>query len=71
MAVSQPVIKSDLLDLYDDAEIDPGISKEDFADRMATIIKDAILSADINPAISTANGVTPGGANVPVTGKLI
>lgn len=66
MAVSQPTIKSDLLALYNDARSSP-MSEEEFADRMATIIRDAILSADVT---GTATGVESGTSTAPVTGDL-
>ena len=66
MAVSQPTIKSDLLALYNDARSSP-MSEEEFADRMATIIRDAILSADVE---GTATAVESGTSTAPVTGDL-
>ena len=66
MAVSQPTIKSDLLALYNDARSSP-MSEEEFADRMATIIRDAILSADV---VGTATDVESGTSTAPVTGDL-
>ena len=44
MSVSQPTIKSDLLALYNYARNNK-MTEEEFADEMATIIKNAIISA--------------------------
>ena len=57
MAVSQPAIKTALKTLYDDAKSSP-MSDDTFADRMATIIKDAIISADV---ATTVTGTLPAG----------
>ena len=69
MAVIKTTIKNALTALYNTAETSP-LSKEDFADTMADIIVDAILSADVQSGITlttpdTINGVTTG------TGSLI
>jgi len=68
MAVVQSDIKSDLLALYNDAKSGK-MSESDFADEMATIIRDAILSADVN--VTSVSGVTPGnGTSGAGTGTL-
>jgi len=68
MAVVQSDIKSDLLALYNDAKSGK-MSESDFADEMATIIRDAILSADVN--VTSVSGVTTGnGTSGPGTGTL-
>lgn len=64
MAVVKATIKSALLALYTSAE-ESSMSKEDFADEMAEIIKDAILSAVVQAGITlttpdTFNGATTG-----------
>jgi hypothetical protein len=66
MAVVQATIKAALLAVYNEAKAAP-MSEADFADKIATVISDAILSATVT---GTATGVTPGGASVPVTGTL-
>lgn len=64
MAVVQATIKAQLLALYNDAKTTP-MSEEDFADEMASIIRSAILSADIavntSVAVASVTAVTPGG----------
>ena len=69
MAVVKATIKSALVALYTSAEAS-SMSKEDFADGMADIIKDAILSAVVQAGITlttpdTINGSTTG------TGSLL
>ena len=66
MAVVKATIKSDLLALYAQAESGGGIDKDAFADGMADIIKDAILTADVN------TNLTPGTATAtdPISGAL-
>lgn len=59
MAVSQPTIKTALELLYSDAQTAP-MSDEDFADRMATIIADAVTSGEVV-------NVQAGGSTIPVT----
>jgi len=59
MAVSQPTIKAVLKTLYDDAKSTP-MTEDEFADRMATIIADAVQSGDVV-------GVQSGGSTIPVT----
>lgn len=66
MPVSQPAIKAQLLTLYNEMKASE-FTEEQFADRMATIIKDAILSATVT---GTASGVQSGGSTAPVTGGL-
>ncbi len=51
MAVVKATIKSALVALYTSAEAS-SMSKEDFADEMAEIIKDAILSAVVQAGIT-------------------
>lgn len=69
MAVVQADIKADLVQLAADMKASE-LSDDAWADKLATIIKDAILSAEIDDLTTTANGVTVGGASVPVTGGL-
>ncbi len=69
MAVVKATIKSALLALYTSAEAS-SMDKDDFADEMAEIIKDAILSAVVQAGITlttpdTINGATTG------TGSLL
>ena len=69
MAVVKATIKSALVALYTSAEAS-SMTKEDFADEMAEIIKDAILSAVVQAGITlttpdTINGSTTG------TGSLL
>lgn len=64
MAVIQADIKSALLSLYGAAK-SGSMSESDFADTMATIITNAILSADVVAGITlttpdTINGATTG-----------
>jgi|WetSurMetagenome_2_1015567.scaffolds.fasta_scaffold126963_3 hypothetical protein len=60
MAVVQATIKSALISLYNSAK-ENKMSESDFADGMATIIKDAILSATVNSnipvTVSTGTGI--------------
>ena len=59
MAVSQSAIKSALVALYSQADSDEGIDKDAFANGLATIIKDAILSGDVQfPIAVTVSGST-------------
>ena len=67
MAVSQPTIKAALLGLFTAMKNGTIDTDEASADEWATIIADAILSAELD---GTANGVTPGGSSVPVTGGV-
>lgn len=64
MAVSKATIKTALIALYTSAEAS-SMSKEDFADEMAEIIKDAIQSGTVQVGITlttpdTINGSTTG-----------
>jgi hypothetical protein len=70
MAVNKAVIESDLNSLYVDCTTGGGLTKEQFADRMATIIKDAILSADVNTNLTpgTATATDPISGALPVVG---
>ena len=64
MAVVKDTIKSALMALYNDANSSP-MSAETFADNMAGIIKDAILSADVVagiPVSTTGTAVAQTGA---------
>jgi hypothetical protein len=68
MAVNKSTIKTALQALYTSAQ--SGMTDADFADAMADIIKDAILSADVQAGITlttpdTINGATTG------TGSLL
>jgi hypothetical protein len=61
--VVKATIKADLNVLY--AAAQAGMTDDDFADAMADIIKDAILSAIVQPGITlttpdTINGATTG-----------
>jgi len=68
MAVSQPTIKAALLSLYNDMKTTE-YTETQFADAMATIIKDAILSATVN--VTSVSGVTTGtGTSGPGSGTL-
>lgn len=69
MAVIQADIKSALLSLYNSAK-SGSMSESDFADGMATIIKDAILTADVNAGIAVATPDTLIGTTTG-TGTLI
>lgn len=66
MAVSKSAIKSALLSLYAQCETGDGIDADAFADGMADIIRNAILSADV------ATNLTPGTATAtdPISGAL-
>ena len=59
MATNHATIKAALKTLYDDAKSTP-MTEDDFADRMATIIQNAIQSGDVV-------NVQPGTATIPVT----
>ncbi len=68
MAVVKATIKAALVALYTSAEAS-SMTKEDFADEMAEIIRDAILSATIT--VTSVTLVTPGvGASGPGTGTI-
>ena len=67
MAVVQATIKAALLVVYNEAKAAP-MTEAEFADKIATVIADAILSAQVT---GTATGVTAGPASVPVTGTLL
>lgn len=67
MATSHATIKAALLALYTTAESSE-MSKETFADAMATIIQNAILSADLD---GTAPNVQSGGTDRVLTGGLV
>jgi hypothetical protein len=66
MAVVQATIKASLVELYNSAK-ENAMTEADFADGMATIIREAILSAQVT---GTATGAMAGGPGVPVTGGL-
>lgn len=70
MAVIKANIKSDLNSLYNDCSTGSGLTQEQFADRMADIIKDAILSADVNSTLTpvTASVTVAGPGTYPVVG---
>jgi len=64
MAVVQATIKAELLALYNDMRTTE-YTADQFADSMATIIRNAILSATVNAGITlttpdTVNGATTG-----------
>lgn len=56
MAVVQVTIKSQLLSLYDDMA-STEYTREQFADSMATIIANAILSADVTITTPTTGTI--------------
>ena len=58
MAVVKATIKSALLALYNSAKADE-MTEDEFADGMADIIRNAILSATVN--VTSVSGVTTGG----------
>lgn len=66
MAVVKATIKTALNSLYDDMGIGNGLTKDQCADRMADIIRDAIQSGDVQSGITcsvdpvTHNGLTTG-----------
>lgn len=66
MAVVKATIKAALQALYAQADSGAGLTPEQFADGMADIIRDAILSADVN------TNLTPGTATAtdPISGAL-
>ena len=67
MAVVQADIKTALLSLYNSAKAG-SMSEADFADEMATIIRDALLTADV---ATTVTGTLPAGPVAAVgTGTL-
>lgn len=64
MAVVQATIKAALLAVYNEAKAAP-MTETDFADKIATVIADAILSAQVQAGITlttpdTINGATTG-----------
>ena len=59
MATNHATIKAALKQLYDDAKTTP-MNEDTYADRMATIIQDAIQSGDVV-------NVEPGAATISVT----
>jgi len=67
MATSHATIKAALLGIYNSAKA-TSMSEDSFADQMATVIQDAILSADLD---GTATGAQTGGPGVPVVGSLL
>jgi len=63
--VVKATIKAALVSLYNDARGDDPMSDDTFADRMADIVRNAILSAQVNSGITvttpdTINGSTTG-----------
>ncbi len=59
MAVNQGTIKAALVALYSSSESGEGIDKNAFADGLATIIRNAIISGDVQfPIPVTVNPVT-------------
>ncbi|MCK5127585.1 MAG: hypothetical protein KAR42_15115 [candidate division Zixibacteria bacterium] len=67
MATSHATIETALLVLYNDAKAIP-MTEATFADRMATIIQNAILSADLD---GLAPNVQSGGTDRVLTGGLL
>lgn len=68
MAVVKATIKAALIALYTSAEAS-SMTKEDFADEMADIIRDAILSGTVQAGIvlttpDTINGATTGTGSI-------
>jgi len=70
MAVSKATIKTALLVLYTQCETGAGINKDAFADGLADIIRDAILSATVNTTLTPATAIVtdPISGVLPVTG---
>jgi len=66
MAVVKATIKAALLVLYDQCDTGAGIDKDAFADGLADVIRNAILSATVNTTL------TPGSATAtdPISGPL-
>lgn len=58
MAVVKATIKAAILSLENDAQATE-MSKDTYSDRLADIIRDAILSATVN--VTSVSGVTTGG----------
>lgn len=65
MTVVKSVIKAGLLALYAQAETGPGLTPDQFADGMADIIRNAVLSATVNtnltPVTATVTTSAPAG----------
>lgn len=70
MAVVKSTIKAALNALYVSASTGSGISADDFADAMADIIRDAILTADVSTTLTpgTATATDPISGALPVIG---
>lgn len=70
MAVVKATIKTALQALYTQCTTGSGISSDDFADTMADIIRDAILSADVSTTLTpgTATATDPVSGALPVIG---
>lgn len=70
MAVVKATIKADLLSLYDLCVTGAGIDSTAFADNMADVIRNAILSADVNTSLTpgTATATDPISGALPVIG---
>lgn len=62
MAVLKAPIKAELNALYDLSTSGEGLTQDEFADGMADIIRNAVLSADVNTSL------TPVTATVTTTG---
>lgn len=62
MALNQAQFEADLLALYNDCTVAPGLTKEEFAARMAQLITDYIKTATVNTTVNTTvTGTLPTG----------
>jgi hypothetical protein len=70
MAVVKSVIKGELLSLYDLCVTGSGIDATAFADNMADVIRNAVISADVNTTLTpgTATATDPVSGALPVIG---
>jgi len=70
MAVVKATIKEDFLALYTQAATGVGLTPDEFADGMSDIVRDAILSADVNTNLTptTATATDPISGALPVIG---
>ena len=65
MAVVKATIKASLLNLYNQCKIDDGLTEDEFADNMADIIRNAILSANVTTTLTPGTAIA---GPYPVTG---
>ena len=74
MPVSQPTIKAAISDLLDaTADLSLNDAKEAFADQLATVVYNAIISAQVNiapGAVVTVGSATTQTNTAPVVGSL-